>query len=85
MLLFAARRLAILLATLAFASLIVFAALEVLPGNAAQVMLGTSATPDAVAALAHKLGIDGTPTFVLNGKMHPGALDDDTLAGEMKS
>jgi protein-disulfide isomerase len=36
-------------------------------------------------ALAHKLGIDGTPTFVLNGKMHPGALDDDTLASEMKS
>jgi protein-disulfide isomerase len=36
-------------------------------------------------ALAHKLGIDGTPTFVLNGKMHPGAVDDDTLASEMKS
>ena len=40
MLLYAARRLAILVATLAFASLIVFAALEVLPGNAAQTMLG---------------------------------------------
>ena len=58
MLLFAARRLAILLATLAFASLIVFAALEVLPGNAAETMLGASATPEAVAALAHKLGLD---------------------------
>jgi protein-disulfide isomerase len=36
-------------------------------------------------ALAHKMGVDGTPTFVLNGKLHPGAVDDDTLASEMKS
>ncbi len=35
-------------------------------------------------ALAHKVGVDGTPTFVLNGKFHPGAVDDDTLASEMK-
>ena len=58
MVLYVARRLAILVATLAFASLIVFAALEILPGNAAQTMLGASATPEAVAALAHKLGLD---------------------------
>jgi protein-disulfide isomerase len=36
-------------------------------------------------ALAHKVGVDGTPTFVFNGKFHPGAVDDDTLASEMKS
>jgi protein-disulfide isomerase len=36
-------------------------------------------------ALAHKAGVDGTPTFVLNGKVHPGVVDDDTLASEMKS
>lgn len=36
-------------------------------------------------ALAHKVGVDGTPTFVLNGKVHPGAVDDETLASEMKS
>jgi protein-disulfide isomerase len=36
-------------------------------------------------ALAHKVGVDGTPTFVLNGKIRPGALDDETLASEMKS
>jgi protein-disulfide isomerase len=36
-------------------------------------------------ALAHKVGVDGTPTFVLNGKFHPGAVDDETLASEMKS
>ena len=34
---------------------------------------------------AHKVGIDGTPTFVLNGKMRPGAVDDETLADAMKS
>jgi peptide/nickel transport system permease protein len=58
MLFYAVRRLVILLATLAVASLIVFAALEILPGNAAETMLGASATPEAVAALAHKLGLD---------------------------
>jgi protein-disulfide isomerase len=36
-------------------------------------------------ALAHKAGVDGTPTFILNGKVRPGTVDDDTLASEMKS
>jgi peptide/nickel transport system permease protein len=40
------------------ASLVVFAALELLPGNAAQVMLGESATPEAVKALEAQLGLD---------------------------
>jgi protein-disulfide isomerase len=35
--------------------------------------------------LAHKAGVDGTPTFILNGKFRPGALDEETLASEMKS
>jgi len=35
--------------------------------------------------LAHKVGVDGTPTFILNGKFRPGALDEETLASEMKS
>jgi peptide/nickel transport system permease protein len=52
------QRLILLAATLAFASLVVFGVLEILPGNAAQVMLGASATPDTVAALSHKLGLD---------------------------
>jgi protein-disulfide isomerase len=47
--------------------------------------LGIEKTLQSSIALAHKVGIDGTPTFVLNGKMHPGALDDETLASEMKS
>jgi peptide/nickel transport system permease protein len=58
MILFVLRRLLLLLLTLAFASLVVFGVLEVLPGDAAQTMLGASATPEAVAALSHKLGLD---------------------------
>jgi len=34
---------------------------------------------------AHKVGVDGTPTFVFNGKLRPGAVDDETLAEAMKS
>jgi protein-disulfide isomerase len=42
------------------------------------------AIDDAIAAskaLAMRAGIDGTPTFIVNGVMHPGAVDDDTLKG----
>src|SRR5271155_967871 len=76
MLSFALRRLAILLATLAFASLIVFAALEVLPGNAAQTMLGASATPDAILTLSRKLGLD-RPFFARYLAWVGGALHGD--------
>ena len=37
------------------ASAVVFAVLELLPGNAAEVILGDTATPEAVAALEGKL------------------------------
>lgn len=52
------RRLASLAATLAVASVLVFAMLDVLPGNAAEVMLGDSATPESLQALSAKLGLD---------------------------
>jgi peptide/nickel transport system permease protein len=56
--LFLLRRLATFVATLLVASLVVFAALELLPGNAAQIMLGESATPEAVKALEEQLGLN---------------------------
>lgn len=56
--LFLARRLATLLLTLLAASLLVFAVLEILPGNAAQLLMGPDAAPEAVAALADKLGLN---------------------------
>jgi peptide/nickel transport system permease protein len=52
------KRLAGFIATLAAASLVVFLVLEVLPGDPAQVMLGTAARPEQVAALRAELGLD---------------------------
>ena len=52
------QRLASFAATLAVASLLVFAVLEVLPGNPAEVMLGDTATPESLKALEAKLGLD---------------------------
>jgi peptide/nickel transport system permease protein len=58
---FLLQRLASFVATLAVASLIVFAVLELLPGRPAEVMLGDTATPEAIAALEAKLGLDRPP------------------------
>eukprot|EP01034_Spumella_vulgaris_P034626 gene34626-42713_t len=44
--------------TLLAASVIVFAVLELLPGNAAQVILGETATPESLAAMEEKLGLN---------------------------
>lgn len=43
------------------ASVVVFALMSILPGNAAQVALGTNATPEAVAALEAQYGLDQPP------------------------
>ena len=51
MLEFLSRRLAAALVTLALATVVVFAVVEVLPGDPALVMLGTDARPDTLAAL----------------------------------
>ena len=56
--LFLFKRFATLIGTLIGASVIVFLVLEILPGNAAQMLMGPDASPDAVAALATKLGLD---------------------------
>jgi len=55
---FLLKRFATFVATLAVASLVVFAVLELLPGNAAEVILGDTATPESLAALKAKLGLD---------------------------
>jgi len=51
-------RLAALLASLFAASILVFFVVNLLPGDVATVMLGTSATPENVAILRHQLGLD---------------------------
>ena len=58
---FLLRRCAGFAATLIGASLVIFLVLEVLPGNAAQTMLGPEAPAETVAALAKKLGLDRPP------------------------
>ncbi|MDO8276723.1 MAG: ABC transporter permease [Burkholderiaceae bacterium] len=56
--LFFFKRFLTLVATLAGASIVVFLVLEVLPGNAAQMLMGTDASPEAVEAMAVKLGLN---------------------------
>lgn len=58
---FLLKRLLTFAATLAVASVVVFAVLELLPGNAAEVILGDTATPESVAALQARLGLDQPP------------------------
>jgi peptide/nickel transport system permease protein len=50
-----------LVITLVVASAVVFAVLEWLPGNAAEMILGDTATPESLAALKAKLGLDRPP------------------------
>jgi len=52
------KRLLTLIATLAAASALVFVVLEILPGDAALIMMGPDAAPEAVRALTAKLGLD---------------------------
>ncbi len=58
MLYFLARRAAGGLITLLLASVVVFAVLEIVPGDPARLMLGINATDDAVAALRDQLGLN---------------------------
>jgi peptide/nickel transport system permease protein len=53
-----ARRLFSSAITLLVASVVVFAVMEILPGDPARMMLGMNATEDAIAALRVELGLD---------------------------
>ena len=48
---FLLKRLLTLIATLLGASIVVFGVLEILPGNAAQMLMGPDAEPEAVTAM----------------------------------
>jgi peptide/nickel transport system permease protein len=74
---FLLKRFATLLATLAMASIVVFAVLELLPGNAAEVILGESANPESLAALNEKLGLD-RPALTRYGDWVGGLLQGQT-------
>lgn len=49
--------------TLFAASLLVFATMDLLPGNAAAILLGTAARPDTIAALEQQLGLN-QPAYI---------------------
>ncbi len=58
MLRYTLRRLASLVVSLVVASLVIFAVVEVAPGDPASFMLGINAAPETVAALRAELGLD---------------------------
>ena len=58
MLVYIIKRILSSLLMMVIASALIFFALEVLPGNAAQMLSGPDASPEAVAALTHELGLD---------------------------
>jgi peptide/nickel transport system permease protein len=55
------KRLGAAVLTLLLVSIVVFTITSLLPGDAAQEMLGQSATPEMIAALRAKLGLDQPP------------------------
>lgn len=59
LLLYVLHRLSAGVATLVVASILIFAAIQVLPGNVVEVVLGRSATPERVALLQATLHLDG--------------------------
>ena len=73
---FLLKRFAAFVATLLAASVVIFAVQGVLPGNAAQVMLGESASPEAVRALSQQLGLD-QPAAVRYARWVGGLLSGD--------
>lgn len=56
-----AQRLALGLLTLFIVSIVIFAAVNLLPGDFAEAILGQGATPEAVAAIRTDLGLDQHP------------------------
>jgi len=61
MLAYLLRRLFTLILSLFVASVVIFAVVEVIPGDPAAFMLGMNAEPDTVAALRAELGLDEAP------------------------
>jgi ABC-type dipeptide/oligopeptide/nickel transport system permease component/ABC-type transport system substrate-binding protein len=54
-------RAAVMAVTLLAASIVVFAIIQVVPGDPAAYMLGLNANPEAVANLRHQMGLEGPP------------------------
>jgi peptide/nickel transport system permease protein len=70
------RRIVGLVITLVVVSLLIFAVMDMLPGDPASIMLGTSASPETLAALRHELGLD-QPLLLRYGQWLTGVLVGD--------
>lgn len=93
MLRYTIRRIPSAFATLAIASIAIFACVRLLPGDPARTVLGADATPDALARLHHQMGLDqpivvqyltwlaGVATGHLGSSYITGASISQTLAG----
>ncbi|MCC6468647.1 MAG: ABC transporter permease [Alphaproteobacteria bacterium] len=70
------RRSGLMIYTLVVVSLIVFGITQALPADAAVMMLGENATPDALAAIRQRLGLD-QPVWMQYGRWLAGVLHGD--------
>jgi peptide/nickel transport system permease protein len=70
------KRLALIVYTLFVVSLVVFAITQVLPADAATMLLGENATPDALAAIRVRLGLD-QPVWVQYWQWLSGVVQGD--------
>ncbi|WFU09149.1 ABC transporter permease [Rhizobium sp. CB3090] len=70
------RRIVGLILTLIAVSLLVFTVMALLPGDPAAITLGTSASPETLAALQHDMGLD-QPLFIRYGRWLAGAVTGD--------
>jgi peptide/nickel transport system permease protein len=70
------RRIAGLILTLGAVSFLIFAIMDLLPGDPASIMLGTSATPETLAALRNEFGLD-QPLLFRYGQWVAGVFSGD--------
>ena len=61
MIAFAIRRFITLVVTLFLVSILIFAVINIIPGDPAQIILGTEASPESLAQVRAKLGLDRPP------------------------
>lgn len=79
-----AERLGLAIVVLLGATILLFALTLFIPGNAAQVLLGPRATPDAVAAFSHAMGLDRPVLqrlLIYLGHVLRGDLGSDVISG----
>ena len=73
---YAVKRIAMLLLTMVIVSFLAFAAFDLISGNPAEIMLGTQATPEKVAALEEEMGLN-RPFLVRYGEWLVGFFTGD--------